>query len=454
MSKLLLARHTPDQVVAFGADEERTVSHLLADSATVAAALPAADEGSWVLLVFQEDFYGFAAAFLGALSAGHRVVLPPDLSGNSISLLLERPGLAGLVHDTRVGAHLHIDRLLGASTRPWVAPSGREEMSWGAIGSGWAPKTLQEIVAGLAPIASELGPVRVASTLSPSHPLAAHIGVLLPLVSGGAFAMRRAQLAHATELLMAPASLRELLATGKALPERLLCSGPLDPPTRALVGSSTSLLELSLGAEGLAFGAELERSEATRVEERLREDPAVGDVAVYVAPAGTYVGYVADEEVPVSWSSEWVAAQLSQIPRDRNGELDSRALLARFGRDERGDLRPTALELGSTEVAGQVVQTHVKVPARYAHFDGHFDGYPVMAGVVQLHELVLPALERHRPDLGPVRAFQRLKFLGRIRPGDELLLSLEFGELSCDFRLVRAGKVCSAGRLILGGEDG
>jgi 3-hydroxymyristoyl/3-hydroxydecanoyl-(acyl carrier protein) dehydratase len=99
-----------------------------------------------------------------------------------------------------------------------------------------------------------------------------------------------------------------------------------------------------------------------------------------------------------------------------------------------------------------VFAADVRVPDDYVYFEGHFDGYPILAGVVQLHELLLPLVQRVRADLGPLRELTQLKFLGRILPGDALEVTLRFAadQPDCRFQIVRGDETCSAGRLRFG----
>jgi 3-hydroxyacyl-[acyl-carrier-protein] dehydratase len=94
------------------------------------------------------------------------------------------------------------------------------------------------------------------------------------------------------------------------------------------------------------------------------------------------------------------------------------------------------------------------VPHDFFGFAGHFPGYPVLSGAVQLHELVLPCL---RAAVGTVTitAFQDLKFLARIAPGDtiELLLRRDEARGTCEFEIVRGTVRCSAGRAVLRAAD-
>jgi 3-hydroxymyristoyl/3-hydroxydecanoyl-(acyl carrier protein) dehydratase len=142
---------------------------------------------------------------------------------------------------------------------------------------------------------------------------------------------------------------------------------------------------------------------------------------------------------------------LSALPRESSGKLQRRTLLARFGLRADGSTPSTELEIRETRSHPETktVVAHVHVPEDYLYFEGHFDTYPILPGVVQLHELVLPVARKARPELGPVRQMMRLKFLERIKPGDDLVLTLRFGEdgSDCDFEIAVDGRRCSGGRL-------
>ena len=90
------------------------------------------------------------------------------------------------------------------------------------------------------------------------------------------------------------------------------------------------------------------------------------------------------------------------------------------------------------------------IPDAYPFFEGHFRGYPVMAGVVQLHELVLPCVRRVRPELGSLAGLSGLKFPERIEPGQsvEVLLRWEKSGLSVSFEIRNDSDRCTLGRLV------
>lgn len=90
------------------------------------------------------------------------------------------------------------------------------------------------------------------------------------------------------------------------------------------------------------------------------------------------------------------------------------------------------------------------IPTDYRYFEGHFRGYPVLAGVVQLHELVLPCLRRVRPDLEVLKALSGLKFSKRLGPGEAVEVLLRWKRSSADvhFEICRDGHRCTQGLLV------
>ncbi|MFM2417216.1 MAG: hypothetical protein RL385_1939, partial [Pseudomonadota bacterium] len=109
--------------------------------------------------------------------------------------------------------------------------------------------------------------------------------------------------------------------------------------------------------------------------------------------------------------------------------------------------RPACETLGPGMHAFQL-----QVPTDYAYYDGHFAGYPIMAGAVQLGEVVLPCVRRAHPQLGMLQQVTRLKFTGRIQPGDQICVELvRKGEAaSVDFTIKRDATLCAGGTLLFG----
>jgi hypothetical protein len=90
------------------------------------------------------------------------------------------------------------------------------------------------------------------------------------------------------------------------------------------------------------------------------------------------------------------------------------------------------------------------LPEDLLYFRGHFPNDPLLPGVVQLNDLVLPAVTRHWPHLGTVVRLRRVKFVHPFRPGDEVRLQLteRAKPMELDFLLERDGVCCTSGILV------
>jgi 3-hydroxymyristoyl/3-hydroxydecanoyl-(acyl carrier protein) dehydratase len=142
------------------------------------------------------------------------------------------------------------------------------------------------------------------------------------------------------------------------------------------------------------------------------------------------------------------------LPREENGKLQRSRLLQIFGLNTEGTVVRWEVDWGErieTVNDGRVCQrVQLHIPRTFGPFDGHFPGYPILPAASQLNDLVLPCIRAQRPDLERVRSVQKLKFLGRIVPEDDLDLEISWmeGEPTVDFSLFRGDKVCSGGRIL------
>lgn len=102
-----------------------------------------------------------------------------------------------------------------------------------------------------------------------------------------------------------------------------------------------------------------------------------------------------------------------------------------------------------TPADGEGARYRAAVPTDFFGFAGHFPGYPVLSGAVQLHELVLPCVRAVLGDGIAVAAFHDLKFLARIAPGDTVEVALRPSAGRCDFTITRGDVRCSTGRVAL-----
>ncbi len=158
---------------------------------------------------------------------------------------------------------------------------------------------------------------------------------------------------------------------------------------------------------------------------------------------------------------------VSALPREDNGKLQRVRVLRLFGLAPSGEplrwelewddtLRsePSSVPAGGERMGDAPVETlhtmTVHVPETYGWYEGHFPGYPIMAGAVQLHEVVAPAVRRAMPDAGRIVGVRRLKFTDRILPGDTVTVELRTKDATAaDFKLMRGTTTCAGGRLLL-----
>jgi len=142
------------------------------------------------------------------------------------------------------------------------------------------------------------------------------------------------------------------------------------------------------------------------------------------------------------------------LPREENGKLQRSRLLQIFGLNKEGMVVRWDVDWGErseTASDGRVCQrVQLHIPRTFGAFDGHFPGYPILPAASQLNDIVLPRIRAERPDLEQVRSVEKLKFLGRIVPDDDLNLEISWkeGAQIVDFSLFRGDKICSGGRIV------
>lgn len=98
--------------------------------------------------------------------------------------------------------------------------------------------------------------------------------------------------------------------------------------------------------------------------------------------------------------------------------------------------------------ASLILQLHI--PSELIYFRGHFPGFPLLPGVVQVDWAI--RLARKSFDLP--ENFQRLsalKFMRVLQPGAEVTLTLEQHNVNeLRFRYQENGQTCSSGRILFG----
>jgi acyl-coenzyme A synthetase/AMP-(fatty) acid ligase len=121
---------------------------------------------------------------------------------------------------------------------------------------------------------------------------------------------------------------------------------------------------------------------------------------------------------------------LTALPRDGTGKLPRQAVRALF-EPGGGAVALTTFETRThrqeREGDRERHTFEVFVPADAWYFRGHFPGDPILPGIAQLNELVIPHVTRAWPSSGRPRRLARVKFQGPIRPRDLIGLALERG---------------------------
>jgi acyl-CoA synthetase (AMP-forming)/AMP-acid ligase II/3-hydroxymyristoyl/3-hydroxydecanoyl-(acyl carrier protein) dehydratase len=155
---------------------------------------------------------------------------------------------------------------------------------------------------------------------------------------------------------------------------------------------------------------------------------------------------------PVVLPRKWLFAD--SIPLTAQGKIDQTLLAFLLHNNEKK--LPKILSLKSTT---QIVELELKVPQvqDLIYFPDHFQGFPILPGVVQLAWVEYYGKLFFRLEES-AREFSRLevvKFIQIIRPGDELTLTLnwkaESGELCFNFSSESGG--CSSGRMVYRCKD-
>lgn len=79
------------------------------------------------------------------------------------------------------------------------------------------------------------------------------------------------------------------------------------------------------------------------------------------------------------------------------------------------------LELDGVSEGGSVA---VPIPTDYVFFRGHFPNAPMLPGVVQLSEIVVPIVRQRHPELGALKQLRRVRFKRPVLPGETLQVDL------------------------------
>jgi 3-hydroxymyristoyl/3-hydroxydecanoyl-(acyl carrier protein) dehydratase len=157
---------------------------------------------------------------------------------------------------------------------------------------------------------------------------------------------------------------------------------------------------------------------------------------------------------------------VAELPREATGKLRRESLLALFAAQD-SEEAVTQMERGAStrerDEKGEHVRVALRVPEALMYFEGHFEGWPVLPGVVQLGLIAVGEALVAWPELGGLRRVRRLKLKRPIAPGAALALELTRSAVDKDpehvrvdfvLTLVEGNELCSSGSLAFGKQRG
>jgi acyl-coenzyme A synthetase/AMP-(fatty) acid ligase len=202
------------------------------------------------------------------------------------------------------------------------------------------------------------------------------------------------------------------------------------------------------------------RADAAAIEATIRALPGVADVALLpvtpapgretrLAVAIVASGGVSRADVVAAIRDEFdavfaprIVRFVDSIPRTDRGKVSSDALRVLLS------IQPLP--------GGQIPMQRIAagryladVPAGLSFFDGHFDGQPILPGVVIVDRLVWPVVRAELPEVTGLRAVRRLRFRRPIRPEQELTVRIDRRGDRVDFEVSSAGDVFASGQLFV-----
>ncbi|HEX6812657.1 MAG TPA: hypothetical protein VF384_13605 [Planctomycetota bacterium] len=447
--------------------------------ARVHQALPPRRPGSHLAFAFDGDRNAFLAALLATWLEGHAVALPADPRRHSVAPVLGLPATTMLLHDSGIGRGLDVRALLAAppganAPEPAAVPLWGPLTTYGRDARGnlcsrsWTAAELCRLVDdALARLRLPAGAL-VWNAFRPGSPHALVPGWLAPLragclLAGGPWPDGAEPPSRPVHTLVAPQALlralsREPRRERTKLPQVVAADAALDAATVArFAETGTRVVELPCSTAAAAPDPR-----EVRLLQAVCDLDGVADAAVAVVDlAGGPHSFCAVQAkhdtsedllraLPAPLQTRTTLRCVPDLGRDEDGQLGREVLLRLFGRTANGALPCTSLQWSTLAVADDRACFRTVVPRDFFAFDGHFPGYPVLSGAVQLHELVLPCLGAA---LGPrceATVFLDLKFLARIAPGNAVEVALQWdGERThAEFEVTCDGARCSAGRVV------
>lgn len=106
-------------------------------------------------------------------------------------------------------------------------------------------------------------------------------------------------------------------------------------------------------------------------------------------------------------------------------------------------------EIDSVETSATTATYRIRVPPELEHFRGHFPGFPVLPGIVQLDWAVRLG-RRHFAGLGDSTGVDNFKCQALVFPEARLTLELRRDDGGLHFRYFDARRTYSSGKILFG----
>ena len=379
-------------------------ARLVRDAQVIARRLPPPSASSLVALAFGQDRRAFAASLLACWLRGHGAAVVENALRERIMPVLEREGVVFLLHDTGSGRTLQVQSLLAAAEQP----------TGGAVEAAALPAQMLVLHAQ-----TEDGDL--------------HWCRWTPEELAAACDELAARKPTRSDAAATPGLLASLFADTLAW---LRGDAAFNPAPGRVV---------DLEVRGAPEVASRHRAQLAQLLERADiEDAAF----VHDQQGRPRLALVGAGAAALAAATDGARA-IDAVPRDPNGHPLRPELCLAFGlgRDGQEVSRDVRSELVSCTADRACVR--VEIPQDYLFYEGHFDGYAVLAGGVQLHELVLPQLRALVGELPTLQKLDNVKFLARFVPGDVLELTLERQQDArrATFVIQRGETRCTTGRL-------
>ena len=133
------------------------------------------------------------------------------------------------------------------------------------------------------------------------------------------------------------------------------------------------------------------------------------------------------------------------LPYDGRGKLPAAQVASEF------NARAEGFEMLSEVVASDAIHYELHVPRSLVHFRGHFDGFPILPGVVQVDWAVRLA-SANISELRAVESIEHLKFTAPVSPGTTMRLTLshEIERRRVQFKYRVGEHTCASGAIVYG----